>query len=392
MNHNAKVCFVHFDDVLLDPAATAAEAAASPTGDGRLIALFQSARWLTRGWALQELLAPAFVRFYDKNWTPMTDEQSCLNALSAVTSIPATVLQDPSTICDAKSSCYVQTFVSATGGRKRLGEYSVTNLGIHIQLPILCSSPTSCVAVMDVSAQGSEDRVRAAIPLECQNELNEIWSTGPYFWRMRRPDGPVLLARDWAGNPINLFLARPGTKPGKDKRKIATLGPVRIARQPESRPPAYVLMTLERMQAGMPTWDLSTRAYTLWDLTSMRPTSAPNMWCGSLQLFGQDREQKPQLVTVIVQEHQGEPAWTASLSSASIAEVQRRAIKCYNNGFKPKSWGIQDQDSQPAENISDRDPVPFAGVETPIATTGFFAGCQDRTSADPAYTSLQEAD
>ncbi|TQV92689.1 hypothetical protein IF1G_08613 [Cordyceps javanica] len=294
MNHNAKVCFVHFDDVLSDPAATAAEAAASPTGDGRLIALFQSARWLTRGWTLQELLAPAFVRFYDKNWTPMTDEQSCLNALSAVTSIPATVLQDPSTICDAESSCYVQTFVSATGGGRRKAAR---------RLPILCSSPTSCVAVMDVSVQGSEDRVRAAIPLECQNELNEIWSSGPYFWRMRRPDGPVLLARDWAGNPINLFLARQGTKPGFDKRKVATLGPVRIARQPESRPSAYVLMTLERMQAGMPTWDLCTRAYTLWCLTSMRPTLAPNMWCGSLQLFGQDREQKPQLVTVIVQEH-----------------------------------------------------------------------------------------
>ncbi|KAG9309339.1 hypothetical protein JVU11DRAFT_10833, partial [Chiua virens] len=58
--------------------------------------------WFTRGWTLQELLAPKFMRFYGKDWNPISPEVSdggdkanttILTAITKVTGIPAAHLQ-----------------------------------------------------------------------------------------------------------------------------------------------------------------------------------------------------------------------------------------------------------------------------------------------------------
>lgn len=53
---NARVCFVYLSDV--------------PTGQDPAVAAsaFQESRWFTRGWTLQELLAPRIVLFFDNLW------------------------------------------------------------------------------------------------------------------------------------------------------------------------------------------------------------------------------------------------------------------------------------------------------------------------------------
>ncbi|KAF9230176.1 hypothetical protein BU15DRAFT_91174 [Melanogaster broomeanus] len=56
--------------------------------------------WFTRGWTLQELLAPRRVKFYTKKWEPLTthattndkEDHHLLSALSNVTGIPDTVI------------------------------------------------------------------------------------------------------------------------------------------------------------------------------------------------------------------------------------------------------------------------------------------------------------
>ncbi|KAI9463130.1 hypothetical protein HD554DRAFT_2027221, partial [Boletus coccyginus] len=40
---------------------------------------FKNDPWFTRGWTLQELLAPAQIKFYTKDWTPITSISDCPN-------------------------------------------------------------------------------------------------------------------------------------------------------------------------------------------------------------------------------------------------------------------------------------------------------------------------
>ena len=52
-------------------------------------------RWFERGWTLQELIAPKFVSFYDKEWRLFGARSSMLAELSAITNIGAEVLSPP---------------------------------------------------------------------------------------------------------------------------------------------------------------------------------------------------------------------------------------------------------------------------------------------------------
>jgi hypothetical protein len=49
-------------------------------------------RWFTRGWTLQELIAPSIVIFLDKEWHEIGTKSSLQRMISEVTSIPANIL------------------------------------------------------------------------------------------------------------------------------------------------------------------------------------------------------------------------------------------------------------------------------------------------------------
>ncbi|KAM7196657.1 Heterokaryon incompatibility protein (HET) domain containing protein [Rhypophila sp. PSN 637] len=84
----AFICLIHLADVAIDPAAEDKHQV--------LVAVRQS-RWLSRGWTLQELVAPFKREFYDTNWKriniPGQEYQSeLLGVLSEATGIPLPVL------------------------------------------------------------------------------------------------------------------------------------------------------------------------------------------------------------------------------------------------------------------------------------------------------------
>ncbi|RMX85754.1 hypothetical protein D0869_03585 [Hortaea werneckii] len=54
---------------------------------------FRNCRWLSRGWTLQELLAPRVVEFYDQTGTLLGDKMSLENDICEATGIPAAALQ-----------------------------------------------------------------------------------------------------------------------------------------------------------------------------------------------------------------------------------------------------------------------------------------------------------
>ncbi len=399
---DAQVCFVHLQDVVFDPAASAA----SPD----LTALFKSSRWFTRGWTLQELLAPEFLRFYDRDWTHMTDKRLCLDALSLVTSIPAQVLEcqrnirgastaqrmswlsrrktkrredmaycmfgifgvnlplmygegdraftrlqeelirsyydhtifcwswpelvvrpewlsalAPCAAAFANSGKYVQRPGAGIG--KLLDEYSVTNVGIRIQLPILCSSSVAYYAFLDAYVEGMGAETCVAIPLQ---RPSTSWISETIFWRAKYPDGPIVLPHSWAGASLGVRLAKPGTQPadhGYSDYALALLpdqGTDYWPRIPHSR---FAVLALESVGAGAPTQPLCTRLFLDGGVRFMERT-APTTWCCSLRLFGEGRIPRPCLVTVVLREHQ-KPGW--SVTRATIGEIRDGTAKAYND-------------------------------------------------------------
>ena len=68
---NSKECYVYLEDVSIDD-----------------MDQLGSSRWFTRGWTLQELLAPKRLYFYDKHWRNLGSRQSLCKAIALATNIP----------------------------------------------------------------------------------------------------------------------------------------------------------------------------------------------------------------------------------------------------------------------------------------------------------------
>lgn len=67
---NAEVCFAYLHDY-----------------SSKGIAKFTGSRWFTRGWTLQELVAPKRVMFFDKDWQLVGDKRSLQSVLTSRASI-----------------------------------------------------------------------------------------------------------------------------------------------------------------------------------------------------------------------------------------------------------------------------------------------------------------
>ncbi|THU79679.1 HET-domain-containing protein, partial [Dendrothele bispora CBS 962.96] len=80
-------------------------------GDGRVCIAYLSdvswekgieelkkSRWFKRGWTLQELIAPRYMIFLDKNWNKIGTRYSMRKVVSEVTSIPVDIFEEPGMI------------------------------------------------------------------------------------------------------------------------------------------------------------------------------------------------------------------------------------------------------------------------------------------------------
>ncbi|KAH8879042.1 HET-domain-containing protein [Thozetella sp. PMI_491] len=126
---NAKVCYAHLNDA---PAASS-----RPTESYEdLHAAYASCRWFTRGWTLQELLAPADVQFVDASWNYIGTKLTNLKALEEITRIGRRFLRD----VDELQFASVAQRMSWAAGRKttRREDAAYCLLGIFgINMPLL---------------------------------------------------------------------------------------------------------------------------------------------------------------------------------------------------------------------------------------------------------------
>jgi hypothetical protein len=80
---NATKCYVYLSDV-----STKKRKANSVSADFTWEPAFRSSRWFTRGWTLQELLAPSIVEFFSQKWEKLGDKVSLKSMISKITGIP----------------------------------------------------------------------------------------------------------------------------------------------------------------------------------------------------------------------------------------------------------------------------------------------------------------
>ncbi|KAF3032414.1 hypothetical protein E8E11_002028 [Didymella keratinophila] len=77
---NARKCYVYLSDVENDTLDAEGESA------------FKQSRWFTRGWTLQELLAPKSVEFFSSKEVRLGDKESLKGILHEITKVPVQAL------------------------------------------------------------------------------------------------------------------------------------------------------------------------------------------------------------------------------------------------------------------------------------------------------------
>ena len=85
---NASRCYAYLSDV----SATECKASDRLT-ESTWESAFRASRWFTRGWTLQELLAPQLVEFFSKEGKPLGDNYSLKQQIHEITGIPESALQ-----------------------------------------------------------------------------------------------------------------------------------------------------------------------------------------------------------------------------------------------------------------------------------------------------------
>ena len=85
---NAVKCYVYLSDV-----STLKRRASDEVSEFTWERAFRDSRWFTRGWTLQELLAPSSVEFFSQEWERLGDKGSLKQQIHKITGIPQGALQ-----------------------------------------------------------------------------------------------------------------------------------------------------------------------------------------------------------------------------------------------------------------------------------------------------------
>jgi hypothetical protein len=85
---NAERCYVYLPDVESEPE----DEDEGDKSSQRWISAFEKSRWFTRGWTLQELLAPVSVEFFSKSEQRLGDKKSLEHTVHKITGIPINAL------------------------------------------------------------------------------------------------------------------------------------------------------------------------------------------------------------------------------------------------------------------------------------------------------------
>ena len=126
---NAKACYAYLHDVDGSSFPTKKDDNKYPKSNGW-------PEWFSRGWTLQEMIAPRNVQFFNKNWQHIGDKKMLLLALKMITGVPADILTnglDTDRPCVAKIMSWA---ANRTTTRVEDRAYSLMGL-LDVNMPML---------------------------------------------------------------------------------------------------------------------------------------------------------------------------------------------------------------------------------------------------------------
>jgi hypothetical protein len=127
---DAIVCYAYLEDV------EHALSAHAPDGPANKDKKIRESRWFSRGWTLQELIAPKRVRFFDRQWEYLGSREDLSPLLSSITTIPEDVLAEPKN----RRDCSVARKMTWAAKRQttRIEDVAYSLLGIFdVNMPLL---------------------------------------------------------------------------------------------------------------------------------------------------------------------------------------------------------------------------------------------------------------
>lgn len=163
---------------------------------------FCASSWFTRGWTLQELLAPKEVHFYDSKWKPIGTKRELSSTIGEVTRIrrdvpmgwvglhEASVAQRMSWAANRVTSRLEDAAYSLLGlfkvnmdmrygeGEQAFGRLQLEIMKIHGDHSILAWGSTTDLYTNDIDARASPGGVLATSPVDFANSSNIVPSSG----------------------------------------------------------------------------------------------------------------------------------------------------------------------------------------------------------------------
>ncbi|WYZ43688.1 hypothetical protein EsH8_VII_000124 [Colletotrichum jinshuiense] len=144
------------------------------------IAKLPKSRWFTRGWTLQELIAPKVVEFYTFEWAEIGTKRSLASQVSAITGIPVRILRGESPM-----TCSVAERMSWASARQTTREedsaYCLLGLfGVHIPM-LYGEGAKSFVRLQEQILKQEEDYSIFAWTLQndCAQSLTGLLASSP---------------------------------------------------------------------------------------------------------------------------------------------------------------------------------------------------------------------
>ena len=168
---DAAVCLVFLEDF------PGVDGSNTPDPDGFRQRLGQC-RWFTRGWTLQELIAPSEVVFYNADWDPLGTKAGLINHLSAITAIDQSVLHGMEAL-HFLPVCKKMAW-AASRQTTRIEDLAYCLLGIFgINMPMLYGEGDKAfIRLQEQIARSGNDLTLFAWTQEAENGTNTIKPRG----------------------------------------------------------------------------------------------------------------------------------------------------------------------------------------------------------------------
>lgn len=168
--------------------------------------LLKDSKWFTRGWTLQELIAPDNVEFYDSTWTAIGSKHSLAKELAEITRIDIRVVEDRTDLQGI--SIAARMAWAADRKTSRLEDRAYSLMGIFdVNMPMLYGEGGKAFILLqeEIIRSSTDQSILAWDRSESQHEAI-LFAPSPYEFRL----GHDILSWDIAGMDEGFILSIKG--------------------------------------------------------------------------------------------------------------------------------------------------------------------------------------